>query len=71
MAKIRTCFEHTIASNWVIKLEQRGKDNFRVSYGADVKDNLTHNAAALQLGAVIMHALACEDKLDNRRKHER
>jgi hypothetical protein len=66
---MRLCFETTIC--WRIALEQRGKDSFRVTYGAQVKDRLSYGEAARELGAVIMHALACEDRLDNRTKGER
>lgn len=70
MPKIRTCFETTIGGT-VIKLEQRGKDSFRTTYGLEVSDLLDYTRAASNLGSAIMHALACEGKLDNREKGER
>lgn len=48
-----------------IKLEQRGPDRFRVTYSKQVEDNLTYDKAALELGAAIMHSLACDGLLDN------
>lgn len=66
---MKTCFTVNIA--WAITLRQRGKDSFQVQYGAQIKDRLTYAAAAKELGECIMHALACEDRLDNREKGER
>lgn len=54
-----------------LQLEQRGKDNFRVTYGKEVKDRLSYRDAAAAYGQAIMHWLACEDQLDNRHKGER
>lgn len=68
MAK-KVCWSTTIC--WGITLRQRGRDNFEVQYGAEVHKDLDYARAAEQLGQCIMHALACEDKLDNRRKGER
>lgn len=48
-----------------IELRQRGPDNFTVQYGQQIKSGLDYTAAALELGACIMHALACDSKLDN------
>lgn len=60
-------------SNFVypIKLDQRGRDNFRVTYGAQIDSNLTYSEAAAKLGQAIMHALACDGALDNRSKGEK
>lgn len=49
-----------------IKLEQVGCDNFTVTYGNLVSRNLRYSDAAAELGACIMHALACAGRLDNR-----
>lgn len=49
-----------------IRLEQTGLDRFAVTYGKQHKDGLSYAAAASELGACIMHALACEGQLDNR-----
>lgn len=54
-----------------IRLEQTGVDRFTVTYGKQVKRGLTYNDAALEYGAAIMHALACDGKLDNRERGER
>ncbi len=67
---MRTCFELTRGFSFPIKLEQRGKDDFRVTYGKQVRDRLCYADAASELGASIMHALACEGNLDNREKGE-
>jgi hypothetical protein len=70
MAK-RTCFELTDNDVAPIRLIQVGKDNFTVQYGKQVKQKLSYSKAALELGSAIMHALACDGKLDNREKNER
>lgn len=49
-----------------VKLYQTGIDCFTVTYGKQVKSGLTYNDAACELGDCIMHALACNGKLDNR-----
>lgn len=54
-----------------IKLEQLGVDRFRVTYGLQVDDELTYGRAAAKYGEAIMHALACDSKLDNRIRGER
>ena len=53
-----------------VKLEQQGIDQFTVTYGLQVKRRLSYNDAATELGASIMHALACDGLLDNREKGE-
>ena len=54
-----------------LKLEQRGRDSFRVTYGLQIDDKLSYAQASAQYGQAIMHWLACEDMLDNRMKGER
>ena len=54
-----------------IALRQHGVDNFSVTYGVQCDRDLSYAAAALKLGEAIMHALACEGRLDNREKGER
>jgi hypothetical protein len=54
-----------------IMLQQHGRDNFRVVYGQQVDDNLSYAAAAAKLGEAIMHALACDNALDNRMRGEK
>jgi hypothetical protein len=62
------CFELHLAFD--ISLVQTGIDAFTVIYGKQVKKYLNYHDAALELGACIMHALACEGKLDNREEEE-
>jgi hypothetical protein len=52
-------------------LLQNGKDSFTVKYGLQVKTGLTYGQAAVEYGACLMHALACDGLLDNRMKGER
>jgi hypothetical protein len=53
-----------------IALIQNGVNRFTVKYGLQIKAKLTYSEAASELGACIMHALACDGKLDNREKGE-
>lgn len=48
-----------------VKVEQHANKLFRVTYGAQVKDNLTYEQAAREFGYCVFHALACDGKLDN------
>ena len=50
---------------WDITLTQNGIENFTVTYGKQVTNDLDYRMAAYELGSCIMHALACEFKLDN------
>jgi hypothetical protein len=61
----------TEMAGFAIVLEQRGRNKFRVVYGLQVDDDLNYGAAAAKLGSAIMHAAACEDRLDNRMPGER
>ncbi len=56
--------------NWDIQLLQEGPNDFTVVYGSSVRDGLTYNEAALEYGAVIMHALACRGLLNSNTKEE-
>ena len=67
---MKLCFKVEIAG-LPITLEQLGKDSFRVTYWKQVHDRLTYHDASTDLGSCIMHALACDGKLDNRMKGER
>ena len=60
-----------ITTQWPIRLEQQGVDRFTVVYGLQVKKDLTYADAASELGACIMHALACEGRLDNSEPKQR
>lgn len=50
-----------------ITLHQNGSDSFRVSYGAQVSRGLSYADAARELGESIMHALACEGRIEGRK----
>lgn len=49
-----------------IVLSQAGPDDFRVTYGQQVKASLTYRLACYELGAALLHALSCEGMVDNR-----
>lgn len=55
----------------MVTLQQRGKDNFAVRYGAEVHADLTYSEACGKLGQALMHQAACDGQLDNREKGER
>ena len=63
---MRTCYQTEI-SGFVIKIEQREDiyGRFRVTYGKQVTDGLTYAAAAKEFGLCVMHALACESKIND------
>jgi len=73
MRQPRLCYQPAdLETPWgPIKLEQHGKDNFRVTYGLQVDDGLNYAQAAAKFGQAVMHWLACEGRLDNRTKGER
>ncbi len=48
-----------------IKLIQDGFDSFTVEYGKQVDSNLAYHHAAAMLGRVLMHAAACDGRLDS------
>lgn len=48
-----------------IELSQQGKNRFTVTYGVQVEDNLTYSQACHYYGRALLHALACEGKIDN------
>ena len=48
-----------------VTLAQRGVDWFAVVYGKQVTYDLTYAQACEELGACLLHALACAGKLDN------
>lgn len=49
-----------------VRLCQRGKDRFAVVYGKQVDDELTYSDACDKLGQALLHAMACNDEVDNR-----
>lgn len=63
MPRPKTCFRDEKLD---ITLLQHGKNDFSVRYGLQLKEKLTYSEAATKLGTCIMHALACDSKLDNR-----
>lgn len=63
--KPQVCFEE-VRGAWPIRLTQTGIDRFTVTYGLQVKKGLSYTEAALELGACLMHAAACDGVLDNR-----
>jgi hypothetical protein len=68
--KNKTCFEIECAG-FEIRLTQQGVDRFTVTYGKQVRDGLCYEEAASELGSCLMHAAACEGKLDNRERGEK
>lgn len=57
---------HRLCGQWdSVTLQQRGRDNFAVRYGKQVRAELTYSQACKELGAAIMHQLACDGALDN------
>lgn len=57
------CFETNLAG-FPILLTQQGTNKFTVQYGEQTDSNLSYSRACSELGASIMHALACEGKLN-------
>lgn len=60
----RLCYTYENGA-FPIELRQKKADNFTVIYGLQVKQGLSYNQAASELGSCIMHALACDDMLGN------
>lgn len=58
-------------SGFDIQLLQLGRNRFEVHYGLQVDRDLDYAQAAAKLGEAIMHALACEGRLDNRMPGEK
>jgi len=48
-----------------VTLLQNSRKSFTVEYGAQVTKDLTYSEAAAELGACLMHAMACAGTLDN------
>jgi roadblock/LC7 domain-containing protein len=51
-------------AGYTIQLRKRSANSFTVVYGKQVKPLLSYADAAKELGQCIMHALACEGRLD-------
>ena len=60
------CHHETIAG-FDITIEQHETKTglFRITYGLEIKDNLTYVEAAEEFGLCVFHALACNSKLNN------
>lgn len=58
---MKIVFSEVIAG-FVIELAAKGK-KFRVTYGLEVKEELTYAQAAKTLGECILHALTCGGKI--------
>jgi hypothetical protein len=67
----RTICHEVKELGWPIRLIQNGVDRFTVEYGKQIDAGLTYGEAAAKYGQAIMHALACEGKLDNRERGEK
>lgn len=63
-----TLYHETTGLAFPVQLSQDGKDQFTVRYGLQTKTDLTYAQAATEYGACIMHALACDGKIDNRER---
>lgn len=46
-----------------VSLHQQTNDTYNVTYGAHVRNNLTYEGAAHELGECILHSLACAGKV--------
>lgn len=64
-------FKDAPRGSQLIELRQQARDRFSVRYGLQLRERLTYGEAARELGACIMHAAACDSKLDNREPGER
>jgi hypothetical protein len=66
---MKTCRQETLAG-FTVKIEQHEDTRalFRVTYGAQVRDNLTYTEAAKEYGLCVFHALACDGELNNERE---
>jgi hypothetical protein len=57
------CFEET--TGFPVRLYQTGRNSFTVEYGKQEHKGLSYGRAAHELGECLMHAMACEGRLDN------
>lgn len=62
----KLCFDNTEIDS-PVRLYQTGKDQFVVEYGSQVKEHLTYSEAARELGACLMHAMACVGRIKSGR----
>lgn len=61
---MKTVYKASVAG-FPIEMVQLANRRFRVIYGKQIRTGLDYAQAAAELGSCIMHALACEGKLDN------
>lgn len=54
----------------LVTMTQQGPDSFTVRYGKQVNARLNYGRACAELGAAVLHALACDSIIDNRTKAE-
>lgn len=59
------CFRTEIAGFPIILEQSERNKLFTVTYGQQVRRELNHSQAAQELGRCILHALACENKVDD------
>lgn len=64
-------FKDAPRGSQMIELRQQGRNRFSVRYGLALYGHLDYGEAAAELGRCIMHAAACDGKLDNREPGER
>lgn len=58
------CYEHTDLV-YPLRLTQDAKGRFTVTYGKQVVPCQSYSEAAAEYGSCLMHALACEGRLNN------
>lgn len=66
---MRTVYRHEAFDIELQQSESRF-DSFAVRYGKQLKTDLNYIKAAMELGAVMMHALSCEGHMENRTSTE-
>ncbi len=58
-------YESDEVSGVPIRLYQMDPDNYAVQYGKQLDHSLSYEEAVAKLGQAMMHALACEGRLNN------
>jgi hypothetical protein len=51
--------------DYPVKLEQHSNGRFKVTYGAEIHDNLVYEDAAREYGYCVFHSLACAGKIEH------
>ena len=65
---MKPCYTVQVEGQYAVTLHQGNKREgrlFRVTYGAEQTLMLSYDEACSELGACIMHALACNGQIDN------